>query len=611
VRISDYALIGDCRTAALVSLGGSIDWLCLPRFDSPSLFAKILDEQRGGSFSIAPTDPEAIASRAYLGESNVLRTRFVTGTGELSLTDFMPVLSHEDAKRCLQPEHEVLRIAKCERGTVEVEVIFDPRPNYGSEAVTVKPFGKLGLRAHLPAHAILHLNGSHPLPPEGRARYVLHGGEELHYSLSYGRGNVAVIPPLGARSHDLLERTTKLWQSWAARTKYDGPSRELVVRSALVLKALQFAPSGAIIAAPTTSLPERPGGKLNWDYRYCWMRDAALTSRALFGLGHREEAQSFLNFLLSATNLSLPKLHVLYDLFGRKPPPERELPHLAGHGGARPVRVGNEAMNQTQLDVYGEVIEAAAFFVRSGGEIDRSTSRVLSDFGKEVVRSWNEPDAGIWEVRGEEKNFTHSRALCWSALQRLTELGEKGHIRKNPKFAEERDRIRTQIESRGYNQSMGSYTQAYGGDNVDVSLLLLPWYGYRPADSPRMLGTWRRIQRDLGMGDGLFKRYEGHFTEGEGSFGICNFWATEYVALGGGTLEEAMTRFTELLGYANDVGLFGEEIEAESGDALGNFPQAYTHVGLINAALSITARMARGKSETPKAVSRTPPEAHP
>ncbi|HEX9577644.1 MAG TPA: glycoside hydrolase family 15 protein, partial [Myxococcales bacterium] len=437
---------------------------------------------------------------------------------------------------------------------------------------------------------ILTLLTDAPLGPGGRALVRLRAGERLCFSLGFTTQDIATLPPPGPRSFDMFDRTAALWRSWAQRTKYDGPWRDAVVRSALLLKLMQFVPSGAIVAAPTTSLPERPGGDLNWDYRFCWLRDAALTSRALFGLGHREEAENFTSWLLLATNLSLPKLHVLYDLFGRQPSPERELAHLAGHGGARPVRVGNAAMGQVQLDTYGEVIEAVTYFVRTGGEIDRGTASMLIGFGREVARGWDKPDQGIWEERGPGRNLTHSRALCWAALQRLIDLHEKGHLPKVPavEFARERDRIREQVETLGWSEQFQTYTRTLGGSDVDASLLLLSWYGYSDAASPRMQGTWRRISEELSLGKGLFRRYVGKYTKGEGAFGICSFWAAEYLALGGGSLEEAEEHFANLLRYANDVGLYAEEADARTGELLGNFPQAFSHIGLINAAWAIS-----------------------
>ena len=590
--ISDYAIIGDCRSAALISLGGSLDWLCWPRFDSPSLFGALLDGERGGRFLIAPAGPFR-SERCYLGETNVLLTRFIAPGGELELTDFMPVYEEEVERRTLHPEHEVLRLLRCVRGEVEVEIVFDPRPGYAARPAHVRSLGRLGLRVAVPGQGLLTLQT--PVALEGgRAVVLLRAGEELHFSLAFTVQSPAVLAPPGDRSRELLGHTLRLWRNWSRQTQYQGPFRDEVVRSALVLKLLQYAPSGAIVAAPTTSLPERPGGALNWDYRFCWLRDAALTTRALYGLGHHAEAANFLSWLLNATSLTLPRLHVLYDLFGRKPAQERTLSHLAGHGGARPVRIGNAAMGQTQLDTYGEVIEAAAYFVENGNEIDTSVQKMLIGFGREVVRAWQQPDAGIWEIRGSGRDFTHSRALCWTALHRLGELHAKGHLPDAPvaEFRAARDRIRDEVETLGWSESLRTYTRTLAGGDVDASLLLLPWYGYCRADAPRMKATWRRIQSELGLGGGLFRRYRGALTEGEGAFGICSFWAAEYLALGGGTHEEARQQFVALLGHANDVGLYAEEIEPGSGRALGNFPQAYTHVGLINAALSLAQRAA-------------------
>ena len=597
-RIHDYAIVGDCRSAALVSRGGSLDWLCWPFFDSASIFGALVDDEKGGRFLIAPQGDFRTA-RGYAGDSNVLETRFITPGGELLLTDFMPV--SEDGE--LKPEHELVRIARCTRGEVDVEIVFDPRPDYARERPRFERLGKLGLRMRLRNVGLLTLVTDAPLGPDGRARVRLRAGEELQFSLGLALCHPAVLPPLGERFLAVEQQTVALWRKWAAKTKYDGPHRDAVVRSALVLKLLQFAPSGAVVAAPTTSLPERPGGDLNWDYRFCWLRDAALTTRALYGLGHHHEAENFMSWLLTATNLSLPKLHVLYDLFGRMPGPEIELDYLNGHGGARPVRVGNAAKGQVQLDTYGEVIEAVAYFVRSGGTVDNAVARMLTGFGREVSRDWDEPDEGIWEVRGYGRDFVQSRVLCWSALHRLVELHEQGHLPRAPaeEFRKARNAIREEIETLGWSEQLQSYTRTLSGGDVDASLLLMPWYGYCAPDAPRMRATWRRIRDQLSAGDGLYYRYHGGaLTHGEGAFGICSFWAAEYLALGGGTLAEANDHFSRLLAYANDVGLYAEEIEPKSGRALGNFPQAYTHIGLINAALSIQERATRGERRQPE-----------
>jgi len=610
--IHDYGIIGDGRSAALISRGGSLDWLCWPRFDSPSLFAAILDEERGGRFSIAPAGPFR-SERRYLEDTPVLETRFFAAGGELLLTDFMPALSAELARKTIRPEHEIVRLLRCERGEVEVEIVFDPRPDYARAEPRLQSLGKLGLRCALRGIGLLTLLTDAPLAAAGRTRVRLRAGESLHFSLNLTLHGPAVLTAPGGCCSRALEQTVALWRSWVARTQYDGQARDMVLRSALTLKLLQYAPTGAIVAAPTTSLPERPGGDLNWDYRFCWLRDAALTARALFGLGHRDEAENFMSWLLSATTLSLPKLHVLYDLFGRQPGDEIELPHLRGHGGARPVRIGNAAKGQVQLDTYGEVIEAAAQLVRSGGQIDRAVGQMLVGFGREVARDWEDADEGIWEERGFGRHFTHSRALCWAGLQRLIDLHQKGHLPGAPVslFESARDQIREQIETLAWSEQLQSYTRTLAGGDVDASLLLLPWYGYCRADSPRMKATWRRIVRELDVGDGLLRRYlGGKFTRGEGAFGVCSFWAAEYLALGGGTLEEAEDRFQLLLGHANDLGLFAEEIEPGTFAARGNFPQAFTHVGVINAALTLQERAALGKRPT-RGERRHIPEARP
>jgi len=599
-RIHDYALVGDSRSAALISRGGSVDWLCWPGFDSPSLFGALLDAREGGRFRIAPAGMIG-AERWYAPDTNVLLTRFSTPGGEVLLTDFMPARSESERRRRMTPECELLRIAECTRGQVELEVDFDPRPDYARERCVLAGAGRLGLRMRCRA-GLLTLRTQATLEPAAagaRGRIRLRAGERVDFCLTLATRGPAVLPP-PEDSRSALDSTLRFWLDWAARTTYRGPYRDEVVRSALVLKLLSHAPSGAILAAPTTSLPERPGGDLNWDYRFCWLRDASLTARALFGLGHREEAEAFVSWLLNATSRSWPELNVLYDVYGRPAMRERELPHLEGHRGARPIRIGNEAAAQRQLDLYGEVIGAAAYLVRSGGSLDSGTQKALIELGKLVCERWGQPDHGIWEVRGERRHFTHSRVLCWAALDGLLELHGKNHLRcPLDLFARNRALIRAEVERLGYSEQLGSYTRTLGGGDVDSSLLLLPWYRYTEAAAPRMAGTFARIRRELYRGDGLYQRYRGRWTRGEGAFGICSFWAVEYLAMGGGTLAQASSEMDALLRHANDVGLYAEEILPGTGEALGNFPQAYTHVGLINAALTLQER-ATGREAVPE-----------
>jgi GH15 family glucan-1,4-alpha-glucosidase len=593
-KIQDYAIIGDGRSAALISRGGAIDWLCWPRFDSPSLFGALLDRQIGGSWSVAPAG-SARVERRYLDGTNVLQTEFQTAQGTVVLTDFMPALSEEAKGQMLLPEHELVRRVKCEQGEVEMVVHFDPRPNYARAALVLRDGGRLGLRAAI-GSSLLTLVGGVKFSLESErgavARFTMKAGEVIDFSLSFSVEGPAIIPPLGEAISEKLAQTVDWWQRWSRRATYRGPYREQVVRSALVLKLMSYAPSGALVAAPTTSLPERVGGDLNWDYRFCWLRDAAFTARALFGLGYAEEAEAFVGWMLHATRLTRPELRVIYDVFGERNQEETELSHLQGYRGSRPVRIGNATRDQLQLDVYGEVIEAVTHFVHQGGELDRETQKMLRHFGEYVCRHWHEPDNGIWEPRERREHFTHSRLLCWVALDRLLELANQGCITGIPveRFQDSRERIRRDIEDRGWSPRLQSYTQALGGDTLDATVLLLAFHGFAEASSPRMVQTFRRIQERLGGGPGLLYRYEKSFEGREGAFALCCFWIAEFLARGGGSLEAAHEAFRQTLGYANDLDLFAEEIDVKTGDALGNFPQAFTHVGVINAALALAAR---------------------
>ena len=592
--IHDYAAIGDGRTVALVGRDGGIDWLCWPRFDSPSVFGALLDP-RGGRWSLGPANPTRI-TRRYVDDTNVLETRFETPTGELLLTDLMPVAAEAAKRGLLLPEHEILRVAECVRGEVDVAMAFTPRPGYGQPPGRIRDAGSAGVRVDT-GEGLLVLRSDMPLGilahdgVEGRTR--LRAGEAVHASLTLAADGPAVLPPLGEWSRISVARSVAWWREWASRLRYDGPRREMIVRSALVLKLLGYAPSGAVVAAPTTSLPERIGGDLNWDYRFCWLRDAAFTVRALLGLGCAEEARAFVDWLLHTTRLTWPELRVLYDVHGNLPARERILERFAGYGESRPVRIGNAAEGQRQLDVYGEVIEAVAQFVDAGGTLDRETEQALCAFGEYVCRHWQEPDEGIWEPRSGAAHNTHSRVLCWTALDRLLALHAQGHLRRAPAAMFEKNRalIRREVEARAWNPALDSYVSVLDGDRLDAALLLLPWYGFEQAAGDRMRGTYARVTERLGAGNNLLYRYRTDDSAGEGAFGICSFWGVEYLAMGGGTLDEARAAFDRLCDHANDVGLFAEEIDPATGAALGNFPQAFTHVGLINAALSLARRL--------------------
>jgi GH15 family glucan-1,4-alpha-glucosidase len=591
--IDDYALIGDCRSAGLVSRDGSLDWLCLPRFDSPSVFAAVLDAEIGGRFVVRPIG-EFRTERRYLANTNVLETVFRTPAGACVLRDLMSVSSEEDKRAHLTPEHEVLRELEGLEGEVEIEILYDPRPDYGRVRPLLEQWGPLGLRCEVDGTS-LTLRSELPLEltdgdRSARGFVRIRSGEQTYLSLTYSMEAPAVIPLLGEAARGRIERTVSWWQEWANRCTYEGPYRDAVVRSALALKLMTYAPSGALVAAPTTSLPEALGGVRNWDYRYCWLRDASFTLRALFTLGYREEAEAYIGWLLHATRLTWPELQVLYSVFGEAKLPERELPHLEGYAGSRPVRIGNDAHGQLQLDVYGEVINGAARFLDRGGRVDRDTNRMLDGLGRTVCKRWREPDEGIWEGRSGRFHNTHSKVLCWVALDRLIEMHETGNLDVSVDlFLANRDEIHKEIEAHGYNERIGSYTRTFDGDEMDASLLTLPHYGYIEGTNPRMRSTCARIHEKLAR-DGLVYRYETGTDDGlppgEGAFGICSFWAVECVARGG-DVGAAAHGFEQLLAYANDVGLFAEEIDPHTGAALGNFPQAFTHIGLINAALTL------------------------
>jgi GH15 family glucan-1,4-alpha-glucosidase len=586
-KVQDYAAIGDCRAAALVSRHGAIEWLCWPRFDSPAIFASVLDRERGGHWNIIPDDLLR-SQRRYIPESNVLETVFVCRGGSAALTDLMPVASEEFRRSQLLPDHELIRQVECTSGEVLLGLEFSPRAHYGQKPLRMRPASNLGFNMEVNG-GVCWLRSTHPLRLAGdrlHGELRLRAGEKAQFSLTYGEESPVVLPPLGSWTEERIHGSIQWWQQWARRAKYQGPYREAVVRSALALKMLTYAPSGAIVAAITSSLPERIGGALNWDYRYCWLRDAALTIRALLGLGYWDEADAFLNWLLHATALTRPELRILYTVYGDTAPAERDLEYLSGYCNSRPVRIGNAARQQLQLDVYGEVIDAAAQFHFSGGVFDRATQKVLIGLGKYVARNWQQADEGIWEPRGQRAHHTHSRLLCWTALDRLVRFSEHGALRGAPvdEFRRERQAILQDIKQHAWNQRLNAYTSTLGGDDLDASLLLMSWYGFEPADSDRMRATHRAIRQRLSAPNGLLYRYIAQPEEG--AFGICGFWEVEYLALRG-TLGEARARFERLLQFQNDVGLFAEENDAQNGDALGNFPQGFTHVGLISAALSI------------------------
>ena len=589
--IGDYALIGNCRTAALVCRNGSLEWLCLPTFSSPSLFAAVLD-RRAGHFAIRPR-AKFTSERRYLPRTNVLETTFhCEGGGVLQLTDCMPLPAGPSGEmqvhQELDPEHEVLRRVACTAGEVEIDIEFAPRPRYGAGRSGFRDCGKLGWQlTGCPFGAFLRTD----IPLRGddgilRGSAKLRAGDVRWCSFAYDESEASVLPPLGKWAQRRLDETAGWWRWWAGRCRYEGQYAEPVLRSALALKMLASATSGAVLAAPTTSLPEALGGERNWDYRFCWIRDSALVLHAFLSLGFVEEGEGFLGWLLHATRLTWPRLQVMYDLYGETHLKEKALAHLSGYRDSRPVRIGNAAHEQLQLDIYGELIATVAQYVDAGGELDNTEKRMVRGLGRSVCELWREPDHGIWETRGPARHHTYSKAMCWVALDRLLKLGLG-----DEQMERERGAVRDEIEQRGFNDRLGAYVGYYDGEDPDAALLLLARHGYQPPAHPRMQGTWKLIRERLSR-DGLLQRYPldtGYdgVAGGENAFAPCTFWAAEYLA-NLGRLEEAREIFERLLGCANDVGLYAEEIVPGSGEPIGNFPQAFTHVSMISAATALT-----------------------
>jgi GH15 family glucan-1,4-alpha-glucosidase len=584
-QIGDYAIIGDCRSAALISRNGSLDWLCLPHFSSPALFGAMLDRERGGRFLLGPGVP-AQTTRRYLPGTNVLETTFRTHDGSMRLLDGMSIPS----ETTLQPGCEVLRLAESIDGAVPVHIEIDLQPDYGRRVPRLQRRGQR-LWTWTWGDECVHLAIEADLQARGnclRGERVLAAGERLSCSFTHVKKDVGVILGLERAAQKRLDDTVDWWRAWSGRASYDGPYRDAVLRSALTLKLLTFALSGSVVAAPSTSLPETIGGDRNWDYRYCWLRDAALTMRAFVGLGYLDEARAFFDWLLHATRLTQPELLVLYDIYGRSRVPERELHHWRGFRDSRPVRIGNGAYTQRQLDVYGAVCAGAREFAGAIGSLQRDEARLLQGFGDVVCRLWQQPDNSIWEIRGEQRHYTFSKVMCWTALNSLLALSAKGMLKAPAKYEAVRKTLRETIETRGYNRDIDSYVAVLDGAQVDASLLLMGCLGYADPREERMRATYSRIEERLAR-NGLLLRYERELdgmAGAEGAFGICSFWAIDNLAKRGDR-SAAQRSFEHVLRFANDVGLFAEEIEPDSGAQLGNFPQAYTHVGLINAALAL------------------------
>ena len=616
--IGDYALLSDCRTAALVSRVGSVDWLCCPRFDAPAVFARLLDPD-GGHFAIRPAG-DFQASRAYVDQTMVLETTFGTQAGTAVLTDAMAVGRNDRGHHLGAASPGVLlRQLTCTAGEIDVDVSYAPRPEYGLIYPMLEAVAG-GIAAHGGASRLLLSAPAGFQVAEDTATAQLHlvAGQTVSFALQHGQ---LQDPPLAvweaSQIADRLQDTMEGWRSWSAlHQAYEGPWRELVLHSGRVLQALTFAPTGAIVAAPTTSLPEAVGGERNWDYRYTWVRDASLTMEALWVAACPDEAGKFFGFLADAAASQLRRgkdLQIMFGVGGEHDLSERELPHLAGWRASRPVRVGNGAWAQRQLDVYGELLLAAQRLADQLGELDPVTQHFLAAAADTAASRWNEKDQGIWEIRGEPRNFLYSKLMCWVALDRAIALAPLlGAGNRTKEWAAVRDQIRAAILERGWNDQAGAFTQAFGSEDLDASSLMLAITGFLPGDDPRMKATVDAIAARLTDQRGLVYRYLAHdgLAGGEGTFLLCTFWLAHAQALAG-ELDQATATFERAVAAINDVGLLAEEVDPGSGEMIGNFPQAFSHIGLVNAAWAISQAQVRAAEPDARPGHATAPSPYP
>ena len=582
-RIEDYALIGDCETAALVGRNGSIDWLCWPRFDSPACFAAVLGRPEHGRWLLQPAAEVTGTSRDYRGHSLILETSFQTRDGAVTLIDFMPPRGRNS---------DVVRLVRGDAGRVRMTMELILRFDYGSIIPWVSRLEDGTWRAIAgPDMVVLHT----PVEVRGKdlttvAEFEVAAGETIPFALTYGASHKRPPQPIDTAAS--LRGTEAFWKDWAARACGDGEWCDAVKRSLMVLKALTYAPTGGIVAAPTTSLPEQLGGARNWDYRYCWLRDATLTLLALMNAGYHEEARAWRDWLLRAGAGSPQQLQIMYGLAGERQLPEWEVPWLPGYEQSRPVRIGNAAHGQLQLDVFGEVIDALHQARRGGIAPDTSEWPFEKALLEHVAGTWTEPDHGIWEVRGPRQHFTFSKVMAWVAFDRAVKSAElfglEGPVDRWRTIQRE---IHAEVCERGFNRARGCFVQAYGSTQLDASLLLLPTTGFLPASDPRVTATIEAVEREL-LRDGFVMRYDTGKADdglqaGEGVFLACSFWlADAYVLLG--RIDEARALFERLLSLRNDLGLLSEEYDTRLRRQVGNFPQAFSHVALVNTAHNLS-----------------------
>jgi GH15 family glucan-1,4-alpha-glucosidase len=595
--IEEYGVIGDLHTVALCGTNGSIDWFCFPHFDSPSVFGALLDDENGGRFQVAPFDEGATHKQLYLPDSNVLVTRFLSVDGVGEITDFMPVAGPDESAF----RHRLIRAIQVVRGAMRFRITCQPRFDYARAAHVAEPVeGGVVFRSQ---DLTLLLRSSVPLRIENGdavAEVNMTAGERHFLTLErlHEREMPHVIDPF-AEFHSAFAETVAFWRKWLSQSEYRGRWRETVNRSALTLKLLTYAPTGAIVAAPTTSLPELLGGSRNWDYRYTWIRDASFTLYALIRIGFQSEAKHFMAWLEARCRELGPdgSLQVMYRIDGGLVSPEVQLHHLEGYRGCRPVRVGNSAASQLQLDIYGELIDAVYLYNKYGEPISYDLWVNLRRLLHWLAHNWQQPDEGIWEVRGGRRPFVFSKMMCWVAFERAMRIAaQRGLPADTATWQRARDAIYEQVMERGWNPQRRAFTQSYGSPYLDAANLLMPLVKFTGPTDPRMLATLERTMEEL-VSDSLVYRYNPELTpdgiEGlEGTFSMCTWWLVEALTRAG-RLEESRLIFEKMLTYANHLGLYAEQI-GPSGEALGNFPQAFTHLGLISAAYNLDRALGRG-----------------
>jgi GH15 family glucan-1,4-alpha-glucosidase len=583
LRIEDYALIGDCRSAALVGRNGSIDWLCWPRFDSDACFAALLGTCENGRWKICPVDPSPTVTRAYMGDTVILETVFETASGCVSVIDFMSVGS---------PDPSVIRLVKGRRGKVAMRMHLVLRFDYGATVPWVTQLDDGPGLSAIAGPSRVELRTPVALRGENFATFAefdIVEGESIPFVLCYNASHLP--PPASQDSRSAFDATEAFWLNWAARCTYTGPRREPVLRSLLTLKALTYAETGGIVAAATTSLPECLGGERNWDYRYCWLRDATLTLMALLSAGYRDEAEAWRAWLQRSVAGRPEQLQIMYGLSGERRLAEWEVPWLPGYQGAAPVRIGNAASAQLQLDVYGELLDAIFQSRKEGLAPIASAWAQQETLIEHLEQIWQGADDGIWEVRGGRRQFTHSKVMAWVALDRSVRDAERFELQAPlDRWRQLRDRIHATVCEQGFDRTKNSFTQSFGGQELDASLLMIPVVGFLPADDPRMLGTVAAIEREL-VADGLVLRYRTKtgvdgLPPGEGVFLPCSFWLADNYSLQNRD-DEAKALFERLIALRNDVGLLAEEYDPHARRLVGNFPQAFSHLALIGTALHL------------------------